>query len=132
MTTVVNGLVSTHCTDAPFLVSGTVHGESVTVAVTGPADVLDQIVRWCAEDPGAQGHWKLNGDYSEPVTTIARTRQGVVREARRVAHLFRLRPGVRQGFTLTAGCGETISMTDAEWLNVGSGMPCEHCLSAVA
>lgn len=57
----------------------------MTVAVAGPAEVLDQIVRWSDEDPEDQGYWRLNGDYSETVTTIARIRQGVVREARRVA-----------------------------------------------
>jgi hypothetical protein len=125
----VGGLISSTGGETPFLVSGTVHGRSVTVAVSAPDDVLGLIINWCAEDPRATGEWRLNSDYSEPVTTIARLRRGLVREVHRVAHLFRLLPGARQGFVLTAGCGETMPITDAEWLPIGAGMPCERCLS---
>jgi hypothetical protein len=114
---------------APFLVSGTVRGQSVVKAVRSPAEVLDEIVRWCEEDPQATGNWRLRHDYSEPITIIARFRRGLVRETRRIAHLFRVAPGIPLGHALTAHCGETLPLVDTEWLTVGAGMPCESCLS---
>jgi len=116
--------------ETPFVVSGKVHGRETTVAVAAPDEVLDQIVQWCDEDPRATGGWRLSNAYSTPVTTVARVKSGLMKEARRVAHLFQLLPGVWQGLELTAGCGERMPITDAEWLPLGMGMPCESCLSA--
>ena len=116
----------------PFLVSGTVHGQSVVTAVASPAEVLDGILRWCDEDPDATGYWRLRSDYSDPVTIIARLKLGLVRETRRMAHLFRLLPGVPQGDKLTARCGDTLPIAGMEWLSVGAGMPCESCLGALS
>ena len=131
MTAAAERLIDSHRQQqavAPFLVSGTVRGQSVVKAVRSPAEVLDEIVRWFDEDPHATGSWRLRHDYSEPVTIVARFRSGLVRETRRIAHLFRLMPGVPLGGTLTAQCGETLAIADTEWLAVGAGMPCESCL----
>jgi hypothetical protein len=117
---------------APFLVSGTVCGQPVAKAVGSPADVLEEIVNWCDRDPDATGNWQVNSDYSEPVTIIARLKAGLVRETRRIVHMFRLLPGVPLGHALTARCGETLSIADTEWLSAGTGMPCESCLGMAA
>jgi hypothetical protein len=117
--------------EPPFLVTGTVHGRSVAVAVANPAEVLDEMSRWGGEDPDATGNWQLRSDYSSPVTAVARFKPGRVGETRRMAHLFCLLPGVPQGFVLTAHCGETLAITDMEWLPFG-GMPCEVCLRGMA
>lgn len=117
---------------APFIVSGTVCGQAVAKAVGSPADVLDEVIRWCDRDPGATGNWQVSSDYSGPVTVIARLKAGLIRETRRIVHLFRLLPGVPLGHTLTARCGETLPIADTEWLAVGRGMPCESCLGLTA
>lgn len=118
--------------ERPFLVCGTVHGRSLTVAVASPAEVLGEMSRWGGADPDATGTWQLRSDYSSPVTAVARFKPGRVRETRRVAHLFYLLPGAPQGFVLTAHCGETLAITDMEWLPFGGGMPCEDCLRVMA
>jgi hypothetical protein len=118
--------------EAPFMVSGTVHGRSVGIAVASPAEVLDEMSRWAGEDPDATGNWQLRSDYSSAVTAVARFKPGLVGETRRVAHLFYLLPGVPQGFVLTAHCGEALTITDVQWLPFGGGLPCEDCLRVMA
>jgi len=115
--------------EAPFEVFGTVHGQWAMTAVTGPAEALDKIMRWCTDDPDAIVNWQLSPDYSSPVTIIARLKPRQVPESHRVAHLFRPFPGVPQGIALAANCGTTMRITDAEWLPMWAGMPCEPCLS---
>lgn len=111
-----------------FVVGGTLHGRTVTVAVSSPAEVIAEIAGWVAADPSATGFWGLAEDYSDPVTLVARDRPGLVPEGDRVAHVFPLVPGVRQGMVLTSSCGAEYLITDLEWLPLGAGMPCEGCL----
>lgn len=117
---------------AALLLSGTVNGRPVRVGVNTVPEILIEIERWIAQDQQATGTWCLSSDYSNPVTLIARRQAGLCAESRRVAHLFRLEPGVAQGFTLTARCGEVVTLVEVEWLSPGTGMPCEACLSAAA
>jgi hypothetical protein len=117
-----------------FMVVGTVHGQTRTVAVGTPAEALAEIVRWCVADPDASGKWLLSPSSPDPVTVIARRRRGLVSESRRVSHLFQLLPGVSQGFHLIAHCGSPIPITELEWLDLHgrSGMPCMGCLQVLA
>ena len=67
MTAAAERLIDSHIERralAPFLVSGTVQGQSVVKAVRSPAEALDEIVRWCEEDPQATGNWRVRHDYS--------------------------------------------------------------------
>jgi hypothetical protein len=59
---------------------------------------------------------------------IARPRPGIVRETRRVAHLFEISAGHDVPETLTALCGDEFGHGQLELLERPSGMPCEYCL----
>lgn len=114
---------------APFLVQGTVTGRHLEVAVNCPAEVLEVVAAWSLTDDHAVASWKLRDDHPEPLVVVARQTKGLIRETQRVAHVFEVQPGVALGASLTADCGQTLSLVDAEWLAAGSGMPCEGCLA---
>ncbi|HEX4700587.1 MAG TPA: hypothetical protein VH352_00525 [Pseudonocardiaceae bacterium] len=113
----------------PLAVSGTVHGRVLEVLVAGLPDVLACIAEWTAQDPDAIGCWGLRADYSETLTIPLRHKVGVVGEGRRTVHLVQLRPGVPHGGTVTALCGERLTVLGAEVLSLGAGMPCDGCLA---
>lgn len=114
--------------ETPFVVAGTVHGWRQVVGVHDPEEALDEIIEWCASDPGATGSWFLRADCSEGVTVAARIKAGLALESQRSAHLFVLAPGIAQGANIVTQCGEILSLVDLEWLPLGGGMPCETCL----
>jgi hypothetical protein len=116
--------------DVPLAVSGTVAGRPVVALVTGLPDVLARIAAWTDEDPGALGWWGLREDYSEPLILPVRRCAGSA--GSRVAHLVCLLPGERHGATLTARCGDRLSLVDVAVVAVGEGMPCEPCLTRQA
>ena len=126
------GVVNQAAAPAALRLSGTVHGQPVSIAVDTVPQVLAEIGRWTAIDPRATGSWGLSGDYSDPVTLIARRQPGSCAESRRVAHLFELVPGIPQGLCLTSRCGEAIPIVRLEWLTPGRGMPCEACLHSAS
>jgi hypothetical protein len=113
----------------PLAVSGTVHGRVLEVLVAGLPEVLACIADWTAQDPDAIGCWGLRADYSETLTILLRHRAGGIREGRRTVHLVQLRPGVPHGGTVTALCGERLTVLGVEVLSVGAGMPCDGCLA---
>lgn len=113
----------------PFAVAGTVHGRPVEALVTGLAEVLARIAAWTGDDPEAIGCWGLRHDYSESLIMPVRRRRGSVDEWRRVVHLVRLCPGEPHGGTLTAMCGEQLSLVAVDAVTLGQGMPCELCLT---
>jgi hypothetical protein len=117
-----------------FLVVGTLHGRSRTVAVGSPAEALAEIVRWCVADPHACGRWMLNPSAPGPVTLIARRKRGLIGESRRVSHVFEVWPGIPQGLELSAHCESPVPITELEWLDLNGrrGMPCVGCLGALA
>lgn len=114
----------------PFVVSGTLHGEARAVSVDSPEQALRVAAQWCVADKQAVGSWQLRADYPEPVVMIARQAPGLGRETQRVAHVFEFEPGVAQRDHLRARCGARLPLLQAEWLSVGSGMPCSACLVA--
>jgi hypothetical protein len=116
----------------PFVVTGTHRGRAQSVTVPDVPGVLAVIGRWTADDPAATGSWALRGDYSAPVSLVARLRPGLIGERGRVAHVFSLVPGVPQRCTLTTCCGAQLSILQLEWLELGQGMPCEPCLHTAA
>jgi hypothetical protein len=113
----------------PLAVAGTVHGRAVEALVTGLSDVLAQIAAWTADDPEAIGCWGLRADYSEPLIVPIRQRDRGHGQTGRSVHLLRLRPGEAHGRTLVAMCGELLSLVSVTTTEVGSGMPCEPCLT---
>ena len=82
-----------------------------------------------AETVGVGTHvLPLTSDYSDPVVLLGRLKPGLIRETRRVVHVFLLVPEARQATMLTSRCGERLPVTDLQWLPGLSGMPCEHCV----
>ena len=112
----------------PFLVAGTLCGQQVRKPAASLDEVVNRIDEWTTIDENSTGHWRLHEDYSEPVTIILRSRTGRPGATRRQGHLVRLLPGQRQGLRLTAECGVTLTIIEAEVLPTGVGMPCERCL----
>jgi hypothetical protein len=113
--------------DVPLVVSGTVHGRAVEVPVSGLSDVLARIIAWTDDDPAAIGCWGLRDDYSEPLVVPVRWSGGSAGRVR-VTHLVRLVPGEPHGSILTATCGERLSLTRVDVVEVGDGLPCEPCM----
>lgn len=112
----------------PFVVSGTLLGNSLCLPAADLDEIVAHIDRWTRIDENSTGHWRLHEDYSEPVTMIVRLRDGLGCGSHRISHLVRLRPGQPQGIQLTTGCGEQMTIVEAEVLAMGVGMPCERCL----
>jgi hypothetical protein len=113
----------------PLAVAGTVHGQPVEVLVADLADVLAYIVAWTDQDPDAIGCWGLRADYSGSLTLLLRHKAGSIAERLRTVHLVRLSPGEPHGATLTALCGERLTVLGVDALPVGAGMPCDSCLA---
>lgn len=113
----------------PLAVAGTVHGQPVEVLVADVADVLAYIVAWTDQDPDAIGCWGLRADYSGSLTLLLRHKVGSIAERLRTVHLVRLAPGEPHGGTLTALCGERLTVLGVDVLPVGAGMPCDRCLA---
>jgi hypothetical protein len=67
-------------------------------------------------------------EHSSSVLAVGRLSAGLVGENRRSAHLFDLRRESRELDSLAARCGAELPVSEIEWLSVGAGMPCEHCL----
>lgn len=116
----------------PFMVSGKVHGRSLSVLVNGLADVVAQIADWTSDDPDASGSWGLRDDYSESLMIPVRQPVGAERERRRAAHMVALVPGKRLGSSLLALCGEVLPLVGIDVVALGTGMPCEECLTMAA
>jgi len=114
---------------SPFMVVGNVNGQERAARADSPAEVLDRMIAWLAEDDDAAAVWYLREDWPAPVTLIGRPARGLVGEARRCAHLFSLEPGSVSYGSVTAACGAELYLQEIEWLGVGHGMPCECCLA---
>jgi hypothetical protein len=114
----------------PFVVSGTVFGRPVSVAVASLSEVLTEIGGWTARDPEATGHWSVRNPGPAPVAVLGRPVEGT--PCQRVAHVFSLTPGAAQGIHLRSCCGRVLSIVELDWLSPGDGMPCDTCLCAYA
>ncbi|GAA3801549.1 hypothetical protein [Amycolatopsis tucumanensis] len=117
------------CRPDPFVVVGKVNGRDEAARVGSPAEALSRMLGWLAADADASAVWYLREDWPGPVTVIGRPAPGTARETRRCAHLFPLEPGTVLRGALTAGCGARLRLPEIEWLPLGAGMPCEHCLA---
>ncbi|WP_435154431.1 hypothetical protein [Amycolatopsis sacchari] len=113
---------------APFMVVGRVNGHEETACVAGPAEALARMLEWLRADEHAAAVWYLREDWPEVLTLVGRPVRGVVGEASRSAHLFRIRPGAALHGSVVACCGAELPLPDIEWLRPGAGMPCECCL----
>jgi hypothetical protein len=67
-------------------------------------------------------------EHSSSVLAVGRVSAGLVGESRRSAHLFDLRQESKDLRSLVARCGAELPVSEIEWLSLGAGMPCEHCL----
>ncbi|WP_431922882.1 hypothetical protein [Amycolatopsis tucumanensis] len=117
------------CRPDPFVVVGKVNGRDEAVRVGSPAEALSRMLGWLAADADASAVWYLREDWPGPVTVIGRPAPGTAGESRRCAHLFPLEPGTVLRGALAAGCGARLRLPEIEWLPIGAGMPCEHCLA---
>ncbi|WP_020669610.1 hypothetical protein [Amycolatopsis nigrescens] len=114
---------------SPFMVVGRINGRHEAAGVATPADALDRMLRWLECDDDASAVWYLREDWPDPITIIGRLAPGSCGETRRAAHLFSMEPGAVHCGSLEARCGTELFMPEIEWLNVGTGMPCERCLA---
>jgi hypothetical protein len=66
-------------------------------------------------------------DYSDRVILLGRLKPGTALESRRVVHVFVLADADPTA-AMTSLCGDSLQVSDMQWLPGMTGMPCEPCV----